>query len=154
MRPWFSALVLLAACGGSAPCDLDAATDGRVSGTVDGAAWSTGGAAWSETGEGIQIVTGSEGGYRVTISALKSVGGASVLSDVEQGAFPIEVDFGDEAAGFALLYPEGAGSVTTKGGGGGTLSIESLEADVLAACFAFDTSDGRAVDAAVRASKL
>lgn len=134
------AIVLLSTgCGGAATCDLTGLAEGAVRGTVDGVGWDTTGAAWSPTGEGIQVVTSSGGGYRVTFSLLKSVDGEALATAVDAGETPIEVSFDDESAGFALLYADGAsGSLTSKGDGGGTLTIERLDGDLVGACFAFD----------------
>ena len=148
--------LFLVACGGGSTCDLDAVGDGQLSGTVDGSAWSTSGASWSETGDGIQLVTDAGGGYRMTVSALQTVDGTPVGTAIADGAFPIDVDFGDETAGFGLLYPDGEGSLTTKGGGGGSLTIDAVEGGVLSACIALDVTGDRdaSVDAALRATAL
>lgn len=149
--------VLLTACASGGTCDLTGLAEGGVRGTVDGVGWDTTGAAWSPTGGGIQIVTASGGGYRVTFSLQESVEGQAMGAAVAEGETPIEVSFDDEITAFVLLYPDGESSLTSKGNTGGGLTITEIDGQVIGACFDFVASNAdrnASVEGALRAPPL
>lgn len=131
-------LLALLAC--SAPCDADALSSGSVEATIDGVAWSSN-AAWSAAGDAAQLTTDADG-WRISLVLYESDAGEVPAALEGEGPWTFPLTSGS-AGGFALLYPEGGGTLTSEDGAGGRLELWVEDGDWLA-CFDVDaaSSDG------------
>lgn len=131
MRSWVWVWVMAAGCAGEADdgtvtCVADAA-EGAIEARLDGEAWEAD-ATWTEAGDGVQVVSTTTGGWRLTIAAQQ----AGVA--IEVGDFPVVIDLaGDE--GFVTAYPASGDASFSSSGGAGTLTFVGLDAGVLSGCF-------------------
>ncbi len=126
-------LLLSLACG-PRPCDVGDLASGSLLATVDGLSWSATGASWSESGDGVQIITADEGGWRLTLVAQLTADGEAVLGALEDGK-EVEVPMG--SGSFAALYPSGESiSYAAKEAEDGQVRLRR-EGDELQACFEF-----------------
>ena len=144
MRAW----LWLAVAGCAAEKDEGAETctvavdDGVIEATVDGAAWSAD-ATWTEAGEGVQVVTTTTGGWRLTIAAQQA------LTAIEVGDLPVTIDLaGDE--GFITAYPESGDASFSSSAGSGSLSFIAFDDDLLSGCFTAEavSADGETMSLA------
>lgn len=131
-------LFLLFACK-TDDCDASSLAPGDITASINENLWSGAGASWMPAGEGIQIVTELSEGWRVTLVANFDENGFPVGEGLL--ALPSTVSLAG-SDGFALVYPESGGSLTSRDHPeGGTLTLQSLsEEDVLTACFSFTAS--------------
>jgi len=142
-------LALLTACATDpavkATC-ADLPDEPLIGADIDGAGW-TDAAAWAEAGTGIQITTGADNGWRLTLVAYVDEEGREAVEALD--ALPAVFGMGGEG-GNATVYPEGGGSLSTGQGGSGTISIAEQRGDDLAGCFAFEalSADGESVSVA------
>lgn len=129
MRAWL--WLGLAGCAGEKEASDDTCTvgaaEGAIEASVDGEPWEAT-ATWTEAGEGVQVVTPTTGGWRLTIVAQRA------LAALEVGDLPVVIDLaGDE--GFVTAYPEAGGSSFSSSNGSGSLSFTALDGDLLSGCF-------------------
>lgn len=138
MRAW----LWLAVAGCAGEKDEDSTTcsvsvdDGVIEASIEGDAWDST-ATWSEAGEGVQVVSGTADGWRMTIAAQQA------LAAVDVGEFPFVIDLaGDE--GFVTAYPESGGASFSSSEGSGTLTLTGADGDLLSGCFSAElgSADG------------
>lgn len=134
-------LFALLACSG--PCDADDLSSGSVSATIDGEAWSSN-AAWSASGDAAQLTTDADG-WRITLVLYEDSMGTTPSALEGEGPWTFPLTSGTEG-GFALLYPEGGGSLSSEPGAGGSLELWVDGGDWLA-CFDVDAGDADGVTA-------
>lgn len=126
-------LLLTLACG-PRPCDVGDLASGSLLATVDGLSWSGSGATWSESGDGVQIITADQGGWRMTLVVQLSADGEPVLDALEDGK-GVEAPLGNGS--FAALYPSGESiSYAAKEADDGQVRL-LREGENLQACFEF-----------------
>lgn len=148
-------LFLLFACDPD-PCDPSALSAGDIEATINEDIWNGAGASWLPAGDGIQIVSELSEGWRITLVANNNESSFPVGEALD--ALPLTVSLAG-SDGFALVYPESGGSLTSRDHPeGGTLTLVDIdEGEVLSACFSFTASgDGRVLrfkDGLLRASK-
>ena len=127
------AMLMMALAGCAAEKDEGADTctvsvdDGAIEASVDGDAWSAD-ATWTEAGEGVQVVTTTSDGWRLTIVAQQA------LAEIEVGDLPVSVDLAGDA-GFVTAYPESGDASFSSSEGSGSLSFTALEDGRLSGCF-------------------
>jgi len=119
-----------------APTDL---RGGVMEATIDGEAWLTDLASWSETGSSLNINVDRTNGYTISLVVQTVMDGRNVLDLLDQEELPLEVMLGDgEDGGWAVVYVEGeSGSYSTTEGAGGALTIAEREGDQLLGCVNF-----------------
>jgi hypothetical protein len=121
---------------------LDGLGSGEVSATVDGEAWSATDGSWFWSGTSLQVVSGSHGGWRLSMVGRMSVDGQT-LRDAVDGGFPVEVPLTTGLdGGWVLLYPDSGDSFASEKAGGGSWFITAIDGADLRGCFAAEVSDG------------
>ena len=132
-----------------APTDL---RGGVMEATIDGQAWSTLVASWSETGSSLNINVDRTDGYTISMVLQTIMDGRNVLDLLDQDELPFDVTLGDgEDGGWAVVYVEGeSGSYSTTEGVGGSITIAEREGDQLLGCLYFGAGSnaGETVDLA------
>lgn len=127
--------VVLASCAGENDEGAETCTvavdDGVIEASVDGDAWSAD-ATWTEAGEGVQVVTTTSGGWRLTIAAQQA------LAAIEVGDLPVTVDLAGDS-GFVTAYPESGDASFSSSAGAGSLSFIAMDDGLLSGCFTADT---------------
>ncbi len=118
------------------PMDLPA---GDATALVNDTEWSTSGAEWLWSGTTLQITFPRADGWSFTVVAKRDADGESVWDSVEAEAFPVEVPLGQEGTGFAIVYPQEGGSLTTSGTPG-SVTVMGVEGSSLYATFDFSAS--------------
>jgi hypothetical protein len=139
-RPILVALALsLTACGGaSGTCGADDLAPGRVTGVVDTRAWEATGAVWTLSGTSIQLVSGPNDGWRITMVGQWDTDGVLLDEALDAQAFPIEITLDDgTGGGWGMLYPDDGGSYKSTAEAPGTLTLTGMADDALLACFSF-----------------
>lgn len=129
---------------GGLDCDPSAAAPGEAQAELNGEPWLGPDAAWSPSGDGVQITTSLGEGYRLTLVAY------GVQDAISDGRLPQTLPM--DAAGleaWGLLYPEDGASFSSKAGEGGQLTVFAVEGDLLSGCFDFGAAAG---DEALRVS--
>ncbi len=125
------------------PSDL---LSGSIEATIDGQAWSTAAATWSETGSSLNVNVDRTDGYTISMVVQSAIDSRNVLDLLDQDDLPIEITLGEgEDGGWAVVYVEGQStSYSTTVGAGGSMSIVEQEGDQLAGCVSFgaSTNDG------------
>lgn len=154
MRLSLACLSLLAACdlrpNPEATCTLDdAVMPGHLIGTLDGADWNADEVTWLFAGDSLQINTGTEEGWRLSIVAQTDNDGATVKSVMDAGNYPVHVAFGEGAGGFVTVYTKfGSSSYSTNNTAGGVFEILRMDEDEgVVGCLSFEaaTDEGEVV---------
>ena len=140
MRMVWSVLLMLLGCDSSSSerdlCDFPSDVEvGTGVAELNGDEWNATGVAWNEAGTGLQVTTGIQDGWRMTL-----VIQADGLDD--DGLGRIDLDGND---GWALVYPADGSSYSSQDGGG-TLDLV-LREDTVQICFDIEASgdDGTVV---------
>lgn len=143
----FVALTLLALVGcptgEDAVCPpADDLASGEVTASLDGAAWSAADGYWFWSGTSLQVVTGSHGGWRLSMLGRTTADGTTVRDAVGDDAFPVEVPLATGLdGGWLLLYPDEGDSFASEKAAGGSWFITAVDGDELMGCFAAEISD-------------
>jgi hypothetical protein len=130
-------LTLLYACGGSCPLP----EGGGIQAQVDGEAWEDANPQWNWTGTGVQVLTTTTDGWRLTLVAQRDLDDTVVLDLVDEGGLPAQIDLSG-TDGFGVVYDVEGNSWTSSKDGSGTLTLQAIEGDELSGCFSFDAFDG------------
>lgn len=120
---------------GEETCTVAAEVDG-IEATIDGEDWAAE-ATWTEAGDGVQVVSTTAAGWRLTIAAQQA------LASVEVGDLPVVIDLsGDE--GFVTAYPDSGGASFSSSEGTGNLTLTARDGEALSGCFSAElvASDG------------
>jgi len=140
-----SVLIWIVVLGCSSKEDLECEVgdiDGTAEATLDGAAWMADEEAfWTETGTTVTINLSSEAsGRTINIKPKQTIDGVEVLTLIEEGRFPIEMDLDDtDGTAGIIAHSNGlSGYETDNPGGRGTFIISSVDGDRLKGCFEFD----------------
>ena len=138
-------LIPLAACGGksSGSCSSDPVDGGLA--TVDGQPWTAAEVTWALAGDGVQLISTSEGDGWFSVVAQITTDGQTPAAALDAGDFPIEVTLktGPDG-GFATWYSsENEASATTQGGEG-ILTFSGQDDAGLSGCLAFTAGEGGA----------
>lgn len=113
--------------------------------TVDGAPWTAAEVTWALAGDGVQLISTSEGdGWFSVVAQITTDGGAPAAAlDAGDLPFSVTLKTGPDG-GFATWYsPENEASATTQGGEG-TLTFSGEDASGLTGCLAFTAGEGGA----------
>ena len=134
---------ILPACGSSCPLP-DA---GGIQAQIDGEHWEDANPQWSWTGTGVQVLTTTTDGWRITLVAQRNAEDDVILDLADTNGFPAEINLSG-TDGFGVIYDADGQSWTLSKGGSGTLTLKGIDGDVLSACFSFDAydSDGALVE--------
>ncbi|GEM_PF-6216409 len=138
--------VLLTGC--SAPCDADTLGAGAIQATIDAEAWSST-ALWSAAGDAAQLTTDADV-WRISVVLYENDLGEAPSALDGDGPWTFPLGAGSDG-GFALLYPEEGGSMSSEQGAGGSLELWRDGEDWLA-CFDVDVAASDGGSAVVSAS--
>jgi hypothetical protein len=131
-------LPLTACAGGAGTCASEDLAPGRAVGVIDTRPWEATGAVWTLSGTSVQLVTGPNDGWRVSLVAQWNSEGVLLNEALDAQAFPIEVTLDDgTGGGWGMLYPDDGGSYKTTSATPGTLTLTGMADDALLGCFSF-----------------
>lgn len=133
-------LLALLACAEEPPCDAESLELGSISSEVDDVLWRGAGASWLPAGEGLQIVSEMNEGWRITLVGNRAENGSPVGDYLV--SLPLDVNLSGED-GFAIAYKEFGNSLTSRDSAlGGMMTLLGIYEDgSMGVCFEF-TADG------------
>jgi hypothetical protein len=121
---------------------LDELGSGEVSASVDGNPWSATDGSWFWSGTSVQVITGSQDGWRLSMVGRMSADG-QILRDAVDAGFPVEIPLTTGLdGGWVLLYPDSGDSFASENAGGGSWFITAIDGADLRGCFSAEVSDG------------
>lgn len=140
-EPTMLTLLALLACAEEPPCDAAELELGEITAEVNDVLWRGAGASWLPAGDGVQVVSEMNEGWRITLVGNRAENGGPVGDYLV--ALPLEVNLSGED-GFAIAYKEFGNSLTSRDSAvGGMMTLLELYDDgSMGVCFDFTAEGG------------